>query len=611
MLTHFVLFFLNTLLVFVINFLLFFCFAKKACRRSSVLSAFIITASQILFVVWVSGWVFESLYPHTLTITNIISSYLLCKYLGVGFDDIKKAAIKAKEVFLHNSKATPPLLKVFLLFVCVQFLWLLLIGYLYPPYSSDAIVYHMPIASYFLQAKAIYYHVQTSVRWIKFYPKNLEMFFLWELVFLKSDILVNCTQVLFMFFACLALINISINLGVDRNISTFCGFMFVCFPLVIQQSTLAMVDVALASLFFITLNFFLDYTVNGETYSLCLGGASGGIMLGVKVTGILLLGTSLLFLFMSLFLLKKTIGKEKVIKLMLPIFLLGGFWYFQNWVIMGNPVYPIPINYAGYKIFEGKVRSIHYISERDIPASFKALSPLERMWKSWRESNFVRYSYYYKSGGFGALFFIFFLPNLFYATFISILRRRWNFLLLVTPFLLSFTMLSLNWYSRHNIQLLGLFSVSTAVTLSSIPFRKFLIYAMSAIGLYNVIIGNLGEMTSPGKVISLLELPAEQRTPTHILKLKNRYSWIAENIKAKDVLGFSQKAPLMSYLLWNKSLSNSIHCIFFKNEREWRQKVKKLGIDYYLVKKGQKEEAWTKGYKVLYEDKEYRVMYIS
>jgi len=573
----------------------------------SFVAAFVLTVSQILFVVWFCGWVFSSLSPFSLTALSIAMSAFICVYFKVDIGEVKKAFSSVIDSTSELINKTP--IRIFFVLVVIQFMWLFFLGYLFPPYSHDALMYHVPASSYFFQEGKIYESVVTNIRWIRLYPKNLELLYLWQMVFLKSDTFINCVQVLFLLFGCAALFSLNRKLGVAREIAFFSASIFLFTPLVIQQSTLAMSDVAFASLFFITLSFLC-----GKSYKYaCLGGFSGGIMLGVKGTGILFVCAIIAFMAARFIFRKNRLSKKKVAAFLLPLVFLGGFWYLKNWVLYGNPVFPVPVTCGKYTLFPGqKNLSVHNISERDIPDVFAPFSYWMRTWKSWQEFNFVKYAYYYKSGGFGPLFFIFFLPNLVYALYSTLMEKNVDFLILLIPFMLNFILFRSSWYSRHNIQLIGLFSISSGITLSHIQIKRLVTLCMSVLLFFNVIMGNVRDRASSSNVMRFLRMPVSQRLSANFYTFgeKNKlFRWISNSVINFDAVGYSFQTYLPPYPLWN--YSNTVHCILFKTEREWRYKVRSKNIRYYIVKRGGVEEDWLSEALSVYENETYTVKLLA
>jgi len=317
------LFILNTLLPVTLNSIVVHNTRKKISTEDLLTSVFVLTLGQILIVLWLVGWVFSSLSPIHITIANTIFSLFIYFFLKPR-EIFKTIKTILNDVFNFKKRNFSTYLKLFLLVILIQFVWLLFIGYLLPPYSHDGVMYHVPIASYFIQYQKFCGYIPTNVRWINFYPKNLELIFLWEMIFLRNDVLVNCTQVIFLFFACIGLVSLNRKIGISKEISIFCGFTFALFPLVIQQSTLAMSDIAITSLFFISISLFLEYANNKIPSSAYIGGCSAGIMLGIKGYGILFFISLCFFFILISYKAKERLSRKVALITLLLGLSLGG-----------------------------------------------------------------------------------------------------------------------------------------------------------------------------------------------------------------------------------------------------------------------------------------------
>ena len=66
-----------------------------------------------------------------------------------------------------------------------------MLGYLFPSYTWDALWYHLPIVGYIMQSGAIQEVPNYSFinQWINMFPKNIELFFLWNIIFLENDVI--------------------------------------------------------------------------------------------------------------------------------------------------------------------------------------------------------------------------------------------------------------------------------------------------------------------------------------------------------------------------------------------------------------------------------------
>ncbi|MEF9426144.1 MAG: hypothetical protein L0956_02850 [Candidatus Mariimomonas ferrooxydans] len=74
-----------------------------------------------------------------------------------------------------------------------------ILGYLFPSFTWDALWYHLPMVGYIMQSGAIQEVPASSfiIQFINSLPKNIELLFLWNIIFLKNDTIVDLTQLFF------------------------------------------------------------------------------------------------------------------------------------------------------------------------------------------------------------------------------------------------------------------------------------------------------------------------------------------------------------------------------------------------------------------------------
>jgi hypothetical protein len=77
-----------------------------------------------------------------------------------------------------------------------------------------------------------------------------------------------------------------------------------------------------------------------------------GMLVGTKYSGLIFALILILFFYNNL--------KNHFWYWFIPMILIGGFWYLRNWILVGNPVYPMDISWLGWKgepnlvLFTGK-----------------------------------------------------------------------------------------------------------------------------------------------------------------------------------------------------------------------------------------------------------------
>ena len=221
-----------------------------------LLGAFVLGISQIILTEVALGFALQLVSLHLFLLNIVVSTGILI-FAGISREELLKQFKEAGKsladffnlVFRHK------ILSIILVLSVVQVCWWAFQAWLFPPYAYDAMVYHLPKVAHILQINGIEEFATGSI-WVNMPPFNIELLFLWNVIFLGNDILVNGTQIVFALFAVLAIYGIARKVGIGpRNASFAMIFLFV--PIVIQQATTSYIDLAVSAMFVIAVNFML------------------------------------------------------------------------------------------------------------------------------------------------------------------------------------------------------------------------------------------------------------------------------------------------------------------------------------------------------------------
>lgn len=282
---------------------------------------------------------------------------------------------KLKRNIPPASMSTPgKLATAFFYLTLILYLVLWILAAALPDFSYDGNYYHNPTIHFWAQQGGVHWiDPGSSPHWGPVgefawngYPKGIETV---HFIFIRAVAcgrLINTINLLFLPLGFLAIISLSLSLGARSGFALAAGCLFLYLPINLAQSLTAMVDTASASCY---LAFFalLIGTVkrigkNGIPWYLLAGlGSALGLAAGSKIPGIFLIpagGLVLLFRFAQTS--KKTLagfsfrrGITFIVIAVLIGLLLGGYWLGRNWIMTGNPLYPVEIEIAGHRIFDG------------------------------------------------------------------------------------------------------------------------------------------------------------------------------------------------------------------------------------------------------------------
>ncbi|MBI4710795.1 MAG: hypothetical protein HY759_06820, partial [Nitrospirae bacterium] len=445
-----------------------------------VSGALLLCLSQIILTEMALGIVFRKLHAAPLFILNILISLGVLFLCSAGrklnhrdiFGEIKDNASR----LLHIIKSSRILLTIstlFSLYLC----YLIFIGFLFPSYTWDALLYHLPIMGYMLQSGVIENIPDHSLiyTFLNIFPKNIELFFLWNVIFLKTAAVVDLSQMFFVLIGMLSIYGMAVKLRVEKKYAVLSALLFFFAPVVIQQSTIEYVDLAVSALFLTAINLLLYLkpsthdNPNETAVPVLLAGTAAGILLGSKGSGALFIAALLAMISASE--IKKWLSmrqeglagkinlKTSIIKhssyFILPVILFGSYWYMQNWQNYKNPIYPFVVRIFDKVIFDGVFTEIL----DSVPQALENLSPAASLLRVWleKEGNYIYSSYL---SGFGSLWFILFLPAVVFSLAYAIKEKRHDFLLIAAVAAFTFALSPRNWNPRYVIFIFGFGSLS-------------------------------------------------------------------------------------------------------------------------------------------------------
>jgi hypothetical protein len=391
-----------------------------------------------------------------------------------------------------------------------ELVWRLFAGYLLPPYGYDALWYHLTDVGSWIQDAAIG-RVPFNFRSNNF-PANGELAFTWVALFLRSDSWVNVVQLGFAAAGSLAVAGIGRTVGVSRASAVAAGALFFLTPTVLTQATTNFVDVIFTSTFLLGLHFLFRYMAGpppadlrattplvpavdspGAGSTLLLAGLAGGLALGSKGTGIVYCGVATVALAINLALRRRRgsvawgplTGALGVF--LIPLLVVGSYWYARNWVNHDNPIYPAEVTILGHQVFAGPT-TISDISQGRF-SSRPWITQVPRSWghdlAPWAHGE-EYYRFDQRSGGFGPQYTYLELPAILVLAIIA-LRRDRRLLNLLVPVAAIFLLQPDKWWSRHTLILAAVGAVALvycAERLGVSPWGRALrVAALALVGL--------------------------------------------------------------------------------------------------------------------------------
>ncbi len=634
----------------IVNLLLFsswylFLFNRKTTLSfvDRLIGTSILGLAQIIATEMVLGLIFRKLYASPLFWVNVLISsailFITLSKSNTGLSLVKKILdelIEKAGGFSRLIRSDIILLALFSLLV-MKICWLMFIGYLFPSYTWDSLSYHLPIVGNIMQSGAIMenpvnFQIDT---FINIFPKNMELFFLWNIIFLKSRIITDLSQLLFVIIGILTTYSIALKLDIKARSALYSSFLFFFTPIVILQINTNYIDIAVSVLLLIVINYLLYESPsfkngsspvehqNDRKTPILLAGVTAGILLGSKGSGPLFV-----LIFLSAIIVQEFIkhrrqiyardsaGKSNIIRrsiipylmyFFFPLIVLGSYWFIKNWVLYGSPVYPMEITVFNITIFKGLYKKML----DPVPALIENSSYLTRLFHVWMEK-VEFYLYDSRLSGFGPLWTILLLPSLVFAFINSAIKKRYNWLFISLLLILTFAVHPRNWNTRYTIFMVAFGAVSYGFVIDYFG-KKTRITGVIALVLaaYTFLTVN-SPCVMPAKIREFMDLPAKERTiarhkpfniDIHVKQQYGYWTWINDNVKEGDTVAYTFE-PLFLTPLWNNGFSSNIIYISAENYDDWLKKLKGRGVTYALLQQQSKENNWIEGNRKLLADRE-------
>jgi hypothetical protein len=332
--------------------------------------------SQIVITLTLLGAI-SRLYPFYITLAQIavLMSSLIILRKKVSLNNLRPA-LRDK----NNAASNPDYVLFFIITLTGILVYLALVISLFlPPLRWAVLNYHLSFpAEWFVSGRieiVPFGFGQTDT----YAPSNVELWYLWLLLPLRSDLLAKVGQFPIYFLGALSVYGICREMGVKRRAGTAGALLFLLTPDIFLQGFTAEVDVAVASFFLLTVYFIvLSLRKEGMGY-LFLAGLAVGLFLGSKyLSGAYASVLAPLFFYV---LVKKAISlKERpqgsasqkpaqglrqnpggrlptaalgVFLFILGAFLTGSYWYLRNLILTGSALYPLAVKVFGITLMPG------------------------------------------------------------------------------------------------------------------------------------------------------------------------------------------------------------------------------------------------------------------
>ena len=307
-------------------------------------------------------------------------------------------------------------------------IWVLWLGIRLPVYSWDGTAYHLLGPLEWWYQGNLWAHVPAAVDWPNSYPQVAELIFLWQFISLGADLTVDLSQYPSYLLIILSTYALGRWIGLTSSFAAAAAFVVACSPSCFIQARTTYVDLSMAGFVLGGIALILYYVTERLPAYLWLGTIAWVLAAGVKFTALPFLSVPIVLL------LARSSTREEVFQrivsrralvALLMIVLIGGFWYWRNWVVNNNPIYPIRVQSGLWTILPGK----YSLSEFRQDHGHTQFSDLyDNVYNT-----FMKYEadYRFDSGGFGIFFSVVGAPVLIGAFVLSVWKKDGRVLLIL------------------------------------------------------------------------------------------------------------------------------------------------------------------------------------
>lgn len=313
----------------------------------SLLSLFIIYFSQIVITELILG-ILGNLYLKNVLLLNIAILLIIWIITRNKESSFSLIGIKDTLTKVLNDKVTLLCTCVILGFGLVK----VIINLINPPFGWDSLNYHFTFPVEWLKNGNLDIPITISDDPSpSYYPINGSLYFLWLTMPLKNVFMADLGQVPFFILAFLAIFNLARKLKLRKESSFYAASLFFIIPNFFKQLQIAYVDVMVAALFLVCINYLFLLNEKFSWQNALIYSMSLGLLLGTKT---LALPYFILLFIPFIYLWFKNINKFYfLIFLILALIILGSFTYIRNFIDTGNPLYPLDFKLFAKTIFKG------------------------------------------------------------------------------------------------------------------------------------------------------------------------------------------------------------------------------------------------------------------
>ena len=256
---------------------------------------------------------------------------------------------------------------------------------------SDAPMYHLYFAARWLKAARLeIVPIPFGENAAGYFPSNAELVYLWWMLPFRADTLAKLGQLPFALAGAVAVFALSRQVGASRTAGTYAGASYLAVAPICAHAVVANVDLVMACFELTAIYFLLACTRRFRWSDWVLAGLAAGVFVGTKyiaLTYAVLLVPLVLLVLARIERARGPAGGDptasrpgrgawfgRLVVFVLCALVAGGYWYLRNWVVTGNPLFPLHVQLGPWTILAGAydraamLNHLHHIPVTDVPA---------------------------------------------------------------------------------------------------------------------------------------------------------------------------------------------------------------------------------------------------
>lgn len=321
-----------------------------------VMLMFIFAVSEILLILGVIGFVGQ------LNLAAVVIGTGVCFLLGgVRFRFLgplfylgsREALSKLRHLFFRSSGHGKEWLLAVFAFLILYGGIELFNAFLQYPWEYDTIAYHLPIAIEWLKSQSlwtIFYAVFGGP--LGYYPAHHELLTTWFMLPFQNDYLANIPNFGIAFVSVITLIKFLKELEIDDFLSALGAALLLVMPIFLRQIGTSQVDFMVALSVLMSFYFLLRTFKRKDGVLLFPVLLSAAALLGTKYSALMYI----LPIIAVFFLLARYWSRSSrwwFVWFFLILGTIGSMWYWRNFALTGNPVFPAEVKFGETVIFSG------------------------------------------------------------------------------------------------------------------------------------------------------------------------------------------------------------------------------------------------------------------